>query len=68
MLKNPNFSIVKDLCPIHFAVEKSLEVDEADDWLPSFKKSAGFEATDKIEPLGLSMQIYQESIFLRVVN
>ncbi len=65
LLNDRDISIVKDLCPIHLAIEKSLEVDEGEDWLPSFRKSSGFEATDKITPLDLSMQIYQECLFVR---
>lgn len=66
-LENKKIEDLKDLCPVHFAVEKSLEVDGAEEWLPLFEKSIGFAATKDMTPLNLSLQVYQESLLIRAI-
>ncbi len=59
---------VIDFCPVHFAIEKSIETHGTDDWLPAFQKSASISAKKNIAPLDLSKQIYQERLLIKAVE
>jgi hypothetical protein len=66
-LKDREIGDIGDLCPVHLAVQKSLEVDGSEEWLPVFEKSVGFRPGEAMPALDLSVQVYQESLFMRAI-
>jgi len=57
-----------DLCPVSFTVKKSLETNNARDLSAAFKKVTALSANVKIEPVGLAVQVYEESLFVKAFN
>lgn len=57
-----------DLCPILFAVKKSLETDNPKSWHAPFKNATKLSASLKIEPVALAAQAYEECLFTRAFN
>lgn len=57
-----------DLCPILFAVKKSLETDNAESWHAPFKNATKLSASLEIEPVGIAAQAYEECLFTRAFN
>lgn len=54
-----------DLCPILFAVKKSLETDDSKSWFAAFKKAMALPASTKIKPIETAMQTYEEGLFIK---
>jgi hypothetical protein len=59
---------VLDLCPAHFAVQKFIESDGKRGWQTPFQNAWGFKATDKLSPLDLAVQTYQERLLARALR
>lgn len=54
-----------DLCPILFAIKKSLETDGDKNWPAVFKKIIGFSSNVKINIIDIAMQTYEECLFIK---
>lgn len=59
---------VQGLCPVHLAIQKSLESEKATEWLAPFEKAADIKSKSAIPPLDLATQFYQERMLMRAVN
>lgn len=59
---------VQGLCPVHLAIQKSLEFDKATQWLAPFEKAAEIKSKSAITPLDLAIQVYQERMLMRAVD
>jgi hypothetical protein len=57
-----------DLCPVHLAATKSVEVEGKKTWYGPFQSLAGFKPTVKMAPLCLAVQAYRERLFLRAFS
>jgi GTPase-associated system-like protein len=57
-----------EICPILLAVQKSLETDGIDEWLPVYRKASGIAADTSFETLRLSLQVYRERLLLRTIG
>jgi len=61
--------MTEEITPLLTAITKSLEVENAVEWLPAFKKLTGFEANDiKITALNLAHQIYLECLTIKCIE
>lgn len=67
-LKKTDARNIEDLCPVLFAIQKSLETDGPDSWTPAFEKATGLKASESIPSLDLACQTYEENLFARVVK
>lgn len=54
-----------DLCPILFAVKKSLETNGDKSWPAAFKKVVGLASNVKINTIDIAMQTYEECLFIK---
>jgi hypothetical protein len=59
---------VEGLCPIHLAVEKSLDFDKPAGWPTQFDKSTELKSKAAIAPLALATQIYHEKMLMSAVR
>lgn len=59
-----NLSSVEDLCPLHYAINKSVETGDSTSWIASFEKSMGIKAEQSVTPLDISIQAYNEMLLL----
>ncbi len=58
-----------DLCPTTLAVKSSVEIpDDEKTWQTAFRSSTGLVATTSIKPLELAVQVYEECLFVKVVQ
>ncbi len=55
---------VEDLCPVLYAVRRSLDTNGPEDWIPPVRKVTGVDALTKISPLDLAVQAYEERLFV----
>jgi hypothetical protein len=55
------------LCPIAFAMAKSLETSGDDDWVPVYKKVSEIRIDESLEARDIAYQIYGERIFDRAL-
>lgn len=67
-MKKTDTRNIEDFCPVLFAIQKSLETDGPDDWVPAFEKATGLKASESIPSLDLACQTYEENLFARVVE
>lgn len=63
--KERNIAALDDLCTLHFAVQRSLETDDPDEWVPAFERRSGVKANASLSPVKLAMQVYQESLLIK---
>lgn len=54
------------VCPLSFAMRKSLEVDGASEWIPAFKKACDIGSEEKALPLVVAQQVMNEQALLRL--
>jgi hypothetical protein len=66
-MKETDIRNIEDLCPVLFAVRKSLDTNGPEDWVPAFEKATGFKASESISSLNLACQTYEENLFVRAV-
>src|SRR5436305_701907 len=59
---------VEGLCPIHLAIEKSLDFDKPTGWPAQFDKSTELKSKAAIAPLALATQIYHEKVLMSAVR
>jgi hypothetical protein len=61
---------VADLCPVHLAVQKSIESgsEKKTAWHMAFQTACGLKAVMKMKPIELSVQAYRERLFVRVLH
>jgi hypothetical protein len=59
---------VEDICPVHLAVQKSLEVEKPTEWLAPFERASDLKSKGAIAPLDLATQVYHERMLMRAVN
>ena len=57
-----------DLCPILFAVRKSLQTEQPDVWYPYFESAFSVGAAECFSPLEIATQVYEESLFVRLAT
>lgn len=57
-----------DLCPVSFAVKKSLEANNARSWSAAFKKTTTLNTSVRIKPVRLAVQVYEESLFAKAFD
>ena len=55
------------LCPVSFAMRKSLETSGEDDWVPVYKKLSDVRIDESLETREIAYQIYGERIFDRAL-
>jgi len=60
-----DFTKLDDLCPVSVALRKFVEVDGADTWTNAFKGATGLTATEKLDPVDLAEQAYEEWLLAR---
>jgi hypothetical protein len=63
-----NLDSIAALCPISFALNKSLETDGPNDWLPVYKKACDVRADLPFDQLQLAVQLFRELMLVREVN
>jgi len=56
-----------DLCPVLFAVEKSLETQDESSWTAAFKGVTQIDAAVEMLPTDLALQVYQETLFMKAL-
>ena len=61
-------SELSTLCPIHFAIAKSLETDGDDDWIPVYKKRSDIRVDEVFEVRDIAFQVYRERMFVRALR
>ncbi len=59
---------ISDLCPIHLALEKSIEAGNDKAWVTAFENITKLSASDTLSPADLSYQYYQERILFRIFD
>jgi hypothetical protein len=57
-----------DLCPVLFAIAKSVEVGGGTAWTAAFEHSTGLAAQGKLAPVHLAVQVYNETLLLRALE
>jgi hypothetical protein len=57
-----------DLCPVRFAVERSLESGDESSWVPALKGVTQVDATIEMSPTDLAFQVYQEMLFMKALR
>ena len=61
-------SVATNTCPILLAIQKSLDTDGDEDWLPVYQKSSRLDATAIISPFALAWQMYLECLLVRTLG
>lgn len=61
-------SSAKELCPIILALEKSLETDGPNEWIPIYRKACDIPSDGKIPGVQFSTQVYRERLLLRSIE
>jgi GTPase-associated system helical domain len=56
------------LCPVLFAMHKSLETDGPDDWVPIYKKRCDVKVDDVFQNRDIAMQVYNELMLVRAIH
>ena len=64
-IQETNPKAIEDLCPVHYAITKSIEFQGLGSWAAVINKNVGIEADQKITPTKLALQVYQENLFIR---
>jgi len=59
--------VLPDLCPMLFALAKSVEVGDAKTWMPAFTHATGLSENAKTEPARFALQVYSELLLLRAL-
>jgi hypothetical protein len=67
-IQERNPKMVEDLCPVHYAITKSLEFQDPESWVPVFDKNTAIKADHKITPTKLALQVYQESLLIKTMG
>jgi hypothetical protein len=57
-----------DICPFHFAAIKAVEVGGTTAWSSAFEHATGLDANCELPPLEMALQIYNESLLIRVMK
>ncbi len=63
-----NFQVVEDLCPVHLATARSVDMTGKSSWVAAFESATGLKARKPITPLNLSQQTYEESLLIRTLS
>lgn len=56
---------VLELCPILFAIVRSLDTEGANEWLPVFKKQCNVRIDQLLQPDQIANQLYAERLFIK---
>lgn len=56
------------LCPVLFAMAKSLDTDGEAEWLPIYRKQCDVKIEQPVSHPDLAVQVYNESLFLRALS
>jgi hypothetical protein len=56
-----------DLCPMLFALSKSVEVGGGEGWTAAFEHATGLSIDGKLAPVRVALQIYQEALLVRAL-
>lgn len=59
---------VLDLCPVILCITKSAEKGLENTWPDAVKSIADIDSNEQLSPLNLSMQVYQEIMFLNLME
>ena len=65
LVQQGEFEAARDLGPLHLAVFKSLETEGKADWISAFQTMSGVKARTKMAHHLLSLQMYDERLFMR---
>lgn len=57
-----------DLLPVTSAQGLAALSEDADDWLPRFKRLTGIDPLKKLKPIDLGLQLYRERLILRALK
>ncbi len=63
-INTKDFGIVEDMCPVHYAVKKSLETGGNSAWVISFEENMKTKADIPVYPLKLALQVYLENLLI----
>lgn len=63
-IERKEFNKYEDICPVHFAVKKSLETSGPNDWTAAFENLSKLKVNIKIPPLKLALQVYYETLLI----
>jgi hypothetical protein len=64
-IDSKSFGEIEDLCPVHYAARQSLQPGSTStSWLPIFEGTFGIKPKNKIDPLNLLMQTYNEILLI----
>lgn len=63
----PAIDAVEDLCPVSFALRKAVESDGKRSWQSVFQGNTGLRPTEKMKPLELAEQGYEEQLLARSI-
>jgi hypothetical protein len=66
--KNIAVQQLPDLCPMLFALTKSVEVGAGKEWVAAFVNATGLAEGSKAEPVRLATQVYNELLLLRALE
>ncbi len=66
LVKGTVIERIEDLCPLLAALKKSLTTDEADGWMPAYKKAYGVDPKTALAPVDLAHQVYRECLLARI--
>jgi hypothetical protein len=64
-IQERNPKMIEDLCPVHYAITKSIEFQDLESWVPVFDKNTAIKADQKITLTKLALQVYQENLFIK---
>jgi len=57
-----------DLCPVLFAVERSLETGDESSWAPALKGVTQVDASIEMSPTDFAFQVYQETLLMKALR
>jgi hypothetical protein len=63
-----DLSFIEDLCPLHYAISKSVETGDQTAWISSFEKNIGIKADQQFSPIDIAMQAYNEMLLISSIR
>ena len=59
---------VLDLCPVFYAMKKSVESGDDSSWIASLEKNTGIKADSLLPPVELALQAYEERLLIENIQ
>lgn len=67
-LAQPEIKNILDLCPVHTAVAKSVEVKGNKSWQAAYESLTALNSRTKIAPLDVSLQAFHERLLIKAIT